>query len=202
MGSTSILQIRWRSLLIKHWFWWTHWLLIHILHVETYWPFPRKAQFVGFLLQSISTRINLQSRFWQLFLVLKKILTLFVNPMKEQVNRAYEEGSSEDENTESLSEVRRVCILPFCILPVPGRQKWRSCCCNASTKEPIFRTGGCNYLPFYFFYTVMNKQVAMGDSEGSQKEEKTSKVTEEQPAPWPGYQYHQIQDFAINWFPL
>ena len=28
--------------------------------------------------------------------------------MKEQVNKAYEEGNSEDEKTESLSEVKRV----------------------------------------------------------------------------------------------
>ena len=38
-----------------------------------------------------------------IFLDLKKILA-----MKEQVNKAYEEGNSEDEKTESLSEVKRV----------------------------------------------------------------------------------------------
>ena len=48
----------------------------------------------------------------------------------------------------------------------------------------------------------MNKQVTKDDSEGGQKEEKPSEVTEEQPAPRPGYQSLQIQDFTINWFPL
>ena len=38
--------------------------------------------------------------------------------MKEQVNRAYKEESSDDEKREPLSEVSRFLhILPFCILP-------------------------------------------------------------------------------------
>ena len=40
--------------------------------------------------------------------------------MKEQVNKAYEEGNSEDEKTESLSEVRRV--LPYHFVPCFSRK--------------------------------------------------------------------------------
>ena len=53
-------------------------------------------------------------------------------------------------------------------------------------------------LIMVLIHNVMNKQVAEDDSEGGQKEEKPSEVTEEQPAPRPGYQSLQIQDFTIN----
>ena len=47
----------------------------------------------------------------------------------------------------------------------------------------IFFGLGFPISPFYFLYNVIKEQVTEGDSEGGQKEEKTSEVTEEQPTP-------------------